>query len=108
MPEYNPTPENLDLWGHHVNASQEIRQRIENRLDTWGEGKHAMLVEDMLRVYGEYLTVAWREETAEHRTQTYHILVLCGKLRTAVRWIMERETGGVLQPGTGALRRGTR
>ena len=39
------------------------------------------------------------EETAEHRAQTYHSLVLRGKLRSAVRWITERETGGVLQPG---------
>ena len=39
-----------------------------------------MLVEDTLRACRKYLTVARREETAEHRTQTYHILVLCGKL----------------------------
>ena len=31
--------------------------------------------------------------------QTYNSLVLCGKLRSAVRWITERETGGVLRPG---------
>ena len=58
-----------------------------------------MLVDDTLRACGEYITVAWREETAEHRAQTYHSLVLRGKLRTAVRWITERETSGVLQPG---------
>ena len=28
----------------------------------------------------------------------FHSLVLRGKLQTAVRWITERETGGVLQP----------
>ena len=39
-----------------------------------------MLVEDTLQACREYLTLAWREETAEHRAQTYHILVLCGKL----------------------------
>ena len=44
-----------------------------------------MLVEDTMRACREYLTVAWREETAEHRDQTYHSLVLRGKLRTAVR-----------------------
>ena len=84
---------------HRVTASQAIRRRIKKRLDTWGEGKHAMLVEDTLRACKEYLTVAWREETAEHRAQTYHSLVLRGKLRTVVRWITERETGRVLQPG---------
>ena len=39
-----------------------------------------------------------REETAEHRAKTFHGLVLRGKLRTAVRWIMEREKRGVIQP----------
>ena len=49
-----------------------------------------MLVEDTLHTCTEYLTVAWREEMAEHREQTFHSLVFCGKLRTAVRWITER------------------
>ena len=74
----------------HVTASQAIRCRIEKRLDAWREGKHAMLVEDTMRSCEEYLTVARREETAEHRAQTYHSLVLHGKMRTAVRWITER------------------
>ena len=63
------------------------------------EGKHSVPVEYTLRACGEYLTVNRREETAEHRAQTYRILVLRGKLRTAARWITKRETGGVLQPG---------
>ena len=58
-----------------------------------------MLVGDTLRSCEDYLTAARREETAYHRAQTYHSLVLRGKLRLAVRWITERETGGVLQPG---------
>ena len=58
-----------------------------------------MLVEDRLQICVEYLTVAQREYTAEHRAQTYHSLVLCRKLQTAVLWITEQETGGVLQPG---------
>ena len=57
-----------------------------------------MLVEDTLRACGEYLTVARREEMEENRAQTYHSLVLRGNLRTAVQWITEKETGGVLQP----------
>ena len=57
-----------------------------------------MLVEDTLRSYTQYLTAVRREETAEHRAKTFHGLVLRGKLRTVVRWITEREKGGVLQP----------
>ena len=67
-----------------------------------------MLVEDTLRACEEYLTVAQREETAEHQAQTYHSLVLRGKLRTAMRWITEWETGRVLQPGDRCTKTGDR
>ena len=67
-----------------------------------------MLVEDTLSTCTEYLTVARREEMAEHRAQTYHSLVLRGKLRTAVRRITERETGGVFQPGEWCTKTGDR
>ena len=67
-----------------------------------------MLVEDTMRFCEEYLTVSWREETAEHRVQTYHSLVLRNKLQTAVQWITERETGGVLQPGDRCTKTGDR
>ena len=52
-----------------------------------------MLVEDTLRSSTQYLTAVRREETAEHRAKTFHGLVLCSKLQTAVRWITEREEG---------------
>ena len=67
-------------------------------MDTWEVEHYVMLVEDTLRSCTQYLTAVRREETAEHRAKTYHILVLRGKLRAAVRWIMEREKGGVLLP----------
>ena len=56
-----------------------------------------MLMEETLRTCTQYLTSAYREETEEHRAKTYHSLVLRGKLRTAVRWITEQESGDVLQ-----------
>ena len=67
-----------------------------------------MLVKETLQACKEYLTVAWRQETVEHRSQTYHSHVLRGKLRTAVRWITERDTGGVLQPGDRCTKTGER
>ena len=67
-----------------------------------------MLMEDTMQMCAEYLTVAQREETVKHRTQTYHSLVLHGKLWTAVQWIIERETGGVLQPGDRCKKTGDR
>ena len=44
----------------------------------------------------------------EHWEQTYHSLVIRGKLRTEVRWITERETGRVLQPGDRCKKTGER
>ena len=57
-----------------------------------------MPVEDTLRSSTQYLTAICREEIAEHRAKTFHGLVRCSKLRTAVRWITERKKRGVLQP----------
>ena len=51
-----------------------------------------------MRTCAQYLTVAHRKESKEHRAKTYHILVLLGKLRMAVQWITERDTGCVLSP----------
>ena len=94
--------------GRHVTASQAIRRRIEKRLDAWEAGRHGILVEETLGMCAQYLTAARREESEEHRAKTYHSLVLRGKLRTAVRWITERETGGVLQPAKLCTKTGER
>ena len=42
----------------HFTTSHAIRRRIEKRPDAWGEGKHAILVENTLRTCSEYLTFA--------------------------------------------------
>ena len=55
-----------------------------------------MLVEETLRTFYQYLADANREESEEHKAKTYHILVLQGKLRTAIRWITDLYIGGVL------------
>ena len=48
-----------------------------------------MLVEETLRTCMQYLTATRRDEYKEYWAKTFHSLVLRGKLRTAVRWIME-------------------
>ena len=86
-----------------VTTYQSIRRQIEKRLDVREAARHGMLLEDTLRTRGQYLIAAHREESEEHRGQNFHSLVLRGKLRTAVRWIMERETGGAyFRPRRGA------
>ena len=92
----------------HATASQDIRRWIEKRLDAWEAGQFAMLVEDTLRSSAQYLTSVQQEETVEHRTKTFHGLVLRGKLRTPVRWITESKRGGVLQPYNHCTKAGER
>ena len=67
-----------------------------------------MLVEDALCSCAQHLTVVCRDESAERPAKTYHSLVLCGKLRTAVRWITEWEKGGVLLPEETCTKTGER
>ena len=80
-------------WDRHITASQAILQRIEKRLDTWESSRHEMVVEDTMRTCAQYLIAACREEYEDHRAQTFHSLVLQGKLQTAVEWITERGEG---------------
>ena len=56
------------------------------------------MLEETLRTCTQYLTAVRRDDYEEHRDKTYHSLVLQGKLRMAVRWITERDKGGVIQP----------
>ena len=72
-------------------ASEELRLTVEefvewitNGQPPWAACRAFM---ETLRTCAQYLTAARREETDYHRANTYHSLVLRGKLQTAVRWI---------------------
>ena len=75
-----------------------IGQRIEKRMYAWEAGRHGMIVEETLWKCNQYLTTSYREDYVEHRSKTYHSLVICEKLRMAVRWITEQEKGGIDSP----------
>ena len=55
----------------HVTTSPTIRGWIEKRIDAWEDGKNRMIVGDTLLTCAKYLTVAQREESAEHQSPTY-------------------------------------
>ena len=58
-----------------------------------------MLMEDTSRTCVQYLSTSRGGYYPEHRAKIYHILVLQGKIQSTVRSIMEREKGGLFQPG---------
>jgi hypothetical protein len=81
-----------------VSGAANIRRRITTRLDAWEASKHDMLVQDAERTALAQLARVRGTETPEQRAKTFARLVLQGKLRTAVRWVTDREKGGVLFP----------
>jgi hypothetical protein len=81
-----------------VSGAGNIKRRLTRRMDAWEKGKFDMLVQDTERTALAQLAKARGDSTPEQRAKTYARLVLQGKLRAAVRWITEREMGGILQP----------
>ena len=63
---------------------------MEKILGAWKAGPHGVLLEETLWICDQYHTDASRGESEEHRSKTYHILVLQGKLQKVARWIIER------------------
>ena len=57
-----------------------------------------MLVQTAKASAEAYLSTARGHTTPEDRCRTFHQLVLQGKLRSAVRYITDREKGGLLAP----------
>ena len=53
---------------------------------------------DTARTCDQYLSTSRVEDSLEHTAKIYHSLVLQRKLGLVVRWITEREKGGVIQP----------
>jgi hypothetical protein len=75
-----------------------IKRRLSNRMDAWEAEKYDMLTQDTERAALAQLARVRGIQTPEQRAKTYARLVLQGKLRAAVRWLTEREKGGVLLP----------
>jgi hypothetical protein len=81
-----------------VKRSRDIRRRITKRLDAWEKGQTTMLVEDTLRSMESHLSHKRGQTTPEQRSKIFHQKVLRGNLRGAVRYLTEREKGGILYP----------
>ena len=81
-----------------VPGAGNIKRRLSKRMDAWEAGKFSMLVQDTERTALAQLAKAQGTSTPEQRAKVYARLVLQGKLQAAVRWITEREKGGILLP----------
>ena len=67
-------------------------------MDAWEAEQHQMMVDDTMRYCNKFLLEDQQDSLEEQREMTYTSLVLCGKIQSAIRWIMVREQGIVYQP----------
>jgi hypothetical protein len=81
-----------------VKQAKDIRKRISRRLNAWDEGKFKMLIRDTERDLKSFLSTKQGNVTAEQRAKIFHRKMLRGDVRGAVRYLTEREKGGILLP----------
>ena len=83
-----------------VKKSSDVRRLIERRLHMWEEGLYDALLHDAERcdkACGRGNEERRRQQAKQHTERVFHRLMIEGKVRSAVRWITERERGGLLR-----------
>ena len=81
-----------------VKTMSDVRRRLKWRLDLWKSKQYTVLVEDTIRSMEASLSKARGSTTPAQRAKAFDAKVKRGKLRSAVRYITDREGGGVLYP----------
>lgn len=81
-----------------INRARDIRRHISHKLELWNKGEFQLLFEMTLRELQANLSKSQSTTTPEQRAKTFHNKVLRGNLRSAVRYITEREKGSILYP----------
>ena len=79
-----------------ITLSKDIRRRIGNRLDACNTNKTKELVEDTKSTMASTLHVKHNNITPEKMAKIFKAKVLKGDVRGAIRFLTEREKGGVL------------
>ena len=88
-----------------VQSASSIRQRLTQRMDLWQQGDFAALIDDVeAEILGKVGSPRIPNDDALARS--YNAKVLSGRLRSAVRFITQRDTGGVLQPDDACTKTG--
>ena len=81
-----------------IKTTRDIRKRLTNRMDAWKDNKYEALVQDTISSCESFLSSRRKEHSPEQRNKIFQSLMLRGEIRSAVRFITDREKGGVLLP----------
>jgi hypothetical protein len=83
---------------NNVTASRDIKKRLKLRLDSWQLGKYKMLVETTEQALKARQSKARGNTTTAQRAKTFNSKIMCGELRSALRYISDTEFGGLFYP----------
>ena len=78
-----------------VKKARDIRPMIARRLDMWESGQHRELLQEALRC-DRQMKEAQTKMTSEHVERVFNRLMLLGRVRAAMRFLLDRGNGGVL------------
>ena len=94
----------LGLMLHHdemVKKGQDIRRLLARRIQEWKSEKHAELMHDFERCSKHKFIHHNIGSCEQHTYKVFSNLMLKGQVRSAVRWLTERQSkGGVLDPSS--------
>ena len=81
-----------------VKRMPDVRKRLAWRMRMWEKEEFEALVQDTEQSLKSSLSCARGTSTPEHRARVFDTKVKRGKLRAAVRYITDREGGGIMTP----------
>jgi hypothetical protein len=80
-----------------VKTSSDVRARLELRMGLWEQSRIRALLDDIIVEVGGKPHVRLEKDDAA-KARSYQARVISGRLRSAIRGVMNRAGGGVLQP----------
>jgi hypothetical protein len=83
-----------------ITQSSDTQKCLRHRLKEWMADKHKALIETTERLMLDAMSTSQGGTTQEERLKKYNQLMLLGNPRAAVRYLTDREGGGVLEPHT--------
>lgn len=81
-----------------IKSTPSIRNRIKSRLQDWNDNKHNILVSSAVLCAEALMKRKWKQLSAEERAKIFTSLLNRGKIKEAIRFICDRETGGACVP----------
>ena len=80
-----------------IKASKDIRTLIGRRIEDWKENKFDKLLAEAVRC-GKKKQINQDNLNDKHVSKVFASVMMKGKVRSALRWLSERASGGVLDP----------